>query len=71
MTRNLFGRYPRTFEDLHRIWEKYNWEKYNTNMPEQRFGQYVLDKYARRKWPALANMEDDWMAYSMISDIFK
>lgn len=71
MTRNVFGRYPRTLEELHNIWEKYNWQKYNTQGFDKTFGYYIISKYAKRDWPAVSSMNDDWTAYSMVSDLFK
>lgn len=66
MNRNVFGRYPRTLDDLHQVWEKYNHK--NPPMP---FGEYIINRYANRKWPEVFEMVDNWTAYSMVADIFK
>ena len=66
MTRNIFGRYPRALVDLHHVWEQYN-----RTQPNKRFGEYVIDRYARRPWDQVSDMADDWAAYSMIADVFK
>ena len=67
-TRKMFNRFPRTLDDLHVIWEKYN-----TKSQSEPFGQYMLNRFGKENafWPELGHMMDNWTAYGMVADLYK
>jgi hypothetical protein len=67
-TRKIFNRFPRTLDDLHIIWEKYN----GKSQPEP-FGQYMMKRFAKKdaSWTELEHMMDNWMAYAMVANLYK
>lgn len=67
-TKRIFGRFPRTLDDLHQIWTRYN------DKPQSEpFGAYMLERFARKntEWNKLANMSDNWEAYHMVAELYK
>lgn len=67
-TRKIFNRFPRTLDDLHVIWTKYN-DKPQT----EPFGQYMMKRFSKKNaaWPELELMMDNWMAYAMVANLYK